>query len=185
MWELTSNEPPFLNIPHNKELALAILYGKRPDIDKKTPEFYSNLMKKCWNSDPSKRPDTSLLPKLFKEMREQCKIIDKNPVSSNIILRSSNRKAGTVYIKCKILNLYLYMNFFFNFSEYEAKTKKFEYTISTPPIDFSTVNNSKSKENEPITSDNTSIDTGSLPQSNPVTDSKEVSTESGTCIQKV
>jgi len=77
------------------------------------------------------------------------------------------------------------MNFFFNFSEYEAKTKKFEYTISTPPIDFSTVNNSKSKENEPITSDNTSIDTGSLPQSNPVTDSKEVSTESGTCIQKV
>ena len=35
---------------------LDILEGKRPEITKDTPEFYADLMKKCWNSNPENRP---------------------------------------------------------------------------------------------------------------------------------
>jgi len=30
--------------------------GKRPEITNDTPENFVNLMKKCWNPDPVKRP---------------------------------------------------------------------------------------------------------------------------------
>ena len=80
MWELTSNEPPFSNYPrHDKELVLdVVVHGIRPKIIEGTPEFYAKIMQQCWNSDPLQRPDASLLPKLFEEMMELCKVIDNN-----------------------------------------------------------------------------------------------------------
>ena len=56
MWEISAEEKPFLNIPHNSQLALQICKGLRPQITKDTPEFYCDLMQKCWNVDPEKRP---------------------------------------------------------------------------------------------------------------------------------
>ena len=44
-------------------LILDILEGKRPEITEDTPEFYADLMKKCWDSNPENRPTT-------KEIRE-------------------------------------------------------------------------------------------------------------------
>ena len=89
MWELTSKKPPFSNNHHHDiNLALAVLDGLRPEIIEETPDFYANIMEQCWNSDPLKRPDASLLPKLFEEMMELCKTIDNNTVSSNIAFRS-------------------------------------------------------------------------------------------------
>ncbi|PKC66966.1 hypothetical protein RhiirA1_459035, partial [Rhizophagus irregularis] len=35
-----------------------ICKGERPEIIENTPKCYVNLMKKCWNEDPSKRPST-------------------------------------------------------------------------------------------------------------------------------
>src|ERR1700722_2946665 len=32
------------------------MYGERPEITSDTPECFANLMKRCWNSDPLKRP---------------------------------------------------------------------------------------------------------------------------------
>jgi hypothetical protein len=72
MWELTSKKPPFYDYDHNMELAISILNGLRPEIIEGTPDFYANIMKQCWDSDPSKRPNASLLPKLFEEMLELC-----------------------------------------------------------------------------------------------------------------
>ncbi|RGB38921.1 kinase-like domain-containing protein, partial [Rhizophagus diaphanus] len=59
MWELTSNKPPFSNKHHDVELALSILDGLRPNTVEGTPDFYTNIMKQCWDSDPLKRPDAS------------------------------------------------------------------------------------------------------------------------------
>jgi serine/threonine protein kinase len=56
MWELTTGCKPFNNIEHNVDLIYKIIDGKRPKITEDTPEDFSNLMKKCWNSDPSERP---------------------------------------------------------------------------------------------------------------------------------
>ncbi|EXX54523.1 Tpk2p [Rhizophagus irregularis DAOM 197198w] len=79
MWELTSDEPPFSNKHHDAGLALEVLdelKPLRPEIVKGTPEFYANIMEQCWSSDPLKRPDASLLPKLFEEMIGLCKAVD-------------------------------------------------------------------------------------------------------------
>src|SRR5947209_28174 len=56
MWEISSQERPFHDIVHDKHLALRILKELRPDITEDTPQFYKDLMQKCWHSDPTQRP---------------------------------------------------------------------------------------------------------------------------------
>ncbi|GBC12390.2 kinase-like domain-containing protein [Rhizophagus irregularis DAOM 181602=DAOM 197198] len=56
MWELTTGCKPFANVEHDHNLIFKILDGERPEITNDTPEWFANLMKKCWDSDPSKRP---------------------------------------------------------------------------------------------------------------------------------
>src|SRR6266536_5994114 len=56
MWELTTGCKPFVNIEHDADFIYEIIDGKRPEITNDTPEYFANLMKKCWNSDPKKRP---------------------------------------------------------------------------------------------------------------------------------
>ncbi|RGB28705.1 kinase-like domain-containing protein [Rhizophagus diaphanus] len=57
MWEISSGQPPFINYEHNYDLAMIIVNGIRPKIVSGTPLEYKNLMKQCWDADPSKRPD--------------------------------------------------------------------------------------------------------------------------------
>ncbi|RIA94267.1 kinase-like domain-containing protein [Glomus cerebriforme] len=56
MWELTTGCKPFANVEHDHTLIYKIIDGERPKITEDTPECYANLMKRCWNSDPEKRP---------------------------------------------------------------------------------------------------------------------------------
>ncbi|RIA84192.1 kinase-like domain-containing protein, partial [Glomus cerebriforme] len=65
MWEFTSGIPPFNNIAHDHQLTLNICEGERPEIIENTPQCYIDLMKKCWDSDPSKRPTISSLENIM------------------------------------------------------------------------------------------------------------------------
>ena len=56
MWEFTTGKKPFHDRPHNHLLISDILNGERPQITDDTPEFYSELMKKCWDHNPENRP---------------------------------------------------------------------------------------------------------------------------------
>ncbi|RGB24949.1 kinase-like domain-containing protein, partial [Rhizophagus diaphanus] len=56
MWEFTSGDPPFNNKAHDHQLIIDICEGERPETIDNTPKCYIDLMKKCWDSDPSKRP---------------------------------------------------------------------------------------------------------------------------------
>jgi serine/threonine protein kinase len=56
MWELTTGYKPFVNVEHDINLIYEIIDGKRPEITYDTPECFATLMKKCWDSNPSKRP---------------------------------------------------------------------------------------------------------------------------------
>ncbi|CAB4427807.1 unnamed protein product [Rhizophagus irregularis] len=58
MWELTTGCKPFDNVKHDHNLIYNILDGERPKITEDTPECYANLMKSCWDPDPTKRPST-------------------------------------------------------------------------------------------------------------------------------
>jgi hypothetical protein len=86
MWELTTNKPPFEDWAHDINLAMAVCNGLRPTITKETPDFYANIMKKCWDSDPSKRPNASHLPELFEEMMELCNCLNYKMISPNILI---------------------------------------------------------------------------------------------------
>ncbi|GBC30773.2 kinase-like domain-containing protein [Rhizophagus irregularis DAOM 181602=DAOM 197198] len=59
MWEFTSGISPFINRAHDLQLTLSICGGDRPEIIENTPQCYVDLMKKCWNEDPLKRPSAS------------------------------------------------------------------------------------------------------------------------------
>ncbi|GBB94901.1 hypothetical protein RclHR1_24360004 [Rhizophagus clarus] len=59
MWEFTSGISPFYDREHNLQLSLSICKGERPEIIENTPQCYIDLMKKCWNVDPLKRPSAS------------------------------------------------------------------------------------------------------------------------------
>ena len=56
MWEHTTGKKPFHDRPHNHLLISDILNGERPQVTDDTPEFYSELMKRCWNHNPENRP---------------------------------------------------------------------------------------------------------------------------------
>ncbi|GBB83583.1 hypothetical protein RclHR1_10290005 [Rhizophagus clarus] len=56
MWELTTGCKPFADFEHDVVLIFKILDGKRPKITQDTPECFASLMKKCWDSNPLKRP---------------------------------------------------------------------------------------------------------------------------------
>ncbi|POG60710.1 kinase-like domain-containing protein [Rhizophagus irregularis DAOM 181602=DAOM 197198] len=67
MWEFTSGIPPFNNREHDLHLSLSICKGERPEIIENTPQCYVDLMKKCWNEDPLKRPSTSEVKDVIKK----------------------------------------------------------------------------------------------------------------------
>src|SRR5438270_11209140 len=48
MWEFTTGKKPFYDRSHNSCLKSDILNGERPQITDDTPEFYVELMKRCW-----------------------------------------------------------------------------------------------------------------------------------------
>src|SRR6266513_2070933 len=56
MWEHTTGKKPFHDRPHNHILISDILKGERPQITDDTPEFYAELMKRCWDHNPENRP---------------------------------------------------------------------------------------------------------------------------------
>jgi hypothetical protein len=56
MWEYTTGKKPFHDRSHNHLLISDILKGERPQITDDTPEFYAELMKKCWDHNPENRP---------------------------------------------------------------------------------------------------------------------------------
>ena len=67
MWEISSHEKPFHDIVHDKVLALRILKGFRPTITEDTPQFYQDLMQKCWHADPTQRPTANEIGDLTEE----------------------------------------------------------------------------------------------------------------------
>jgi serine/threonine protein kinase len=62
MWEISSGQPPFV-YKHDYDLAIKIINGMRPRIIPGTPLEYKELMKQCWDANPTKRPDVFTLKK--------------------------------------------------------------------------------------------------------------------------
>ncbi|KLL02197.1 MAG: hypothetical protein MRERC_3c023 [Mycoplasmataceae bacterium RC_NB112A] len=67
-WEMMSGLPPYHDIPHDDFLTKKILDGLRPSLDDaKAPRILKDLIEKCWDADPSKRPAASELIRISTE----------------------------------------------------------------------------------------------------------------------
>ncbi|CAB4480457.1 unnamed protein product [Rhizophagus irregularis] len=56
---------PFWDKNHDADLIIEICDGVRPPIVTNAPKGYVELIKKCWHSDPNKRPTANDLSKIF------------------------------------------------------------------------------------------------------------------------
>ncbi|CAB4428582.1 unnamed protein product [Rhizophagus irregularis] len=72
MWELASGVPIFYDIPD-------ICEGKRLEIKEGTmPEEYEELMKRCWDNDPEKRPTAKKIKVDLKIMKKDYLYLNMN-----------------------------------------------------------------------------------------------------------
>src|SRR4051812_6278411 len=79
MWEYTTGKKPFHDRPHNHLLISDILNGIRPQVTDDTPEFYTELMKKCWDHGPENRPTAQEIEDyLYKYCSYHNSITEKN-----------------------------------------------------------------------------------------------------------
>ncbi|PKC61103.1 kinase-like protein [Rhizophagus irregularis] len=84
MWEISSEQPPFINHEHDYNLVMNIINGIRPRIVSGTPVEYKNLMEQCWDADPSKRPDTFTLLSKIQTMNLYYQSMDDESFQSEI-----------------------------------------------------------------------------------------------------
>ena len=82
MWEFTSGIPPFNDEAHDFHLSLNICKSKRPEIIEYTPQYYIELMQKCWDENPSRRPNSSEIINIIKDWIEN--ICDKEIINENL-----------------------------------------------------------------------------------------------------
>src|ERR1041384_5003514 len=66
MYFVATGRQPFANCAHDQCLALNICNGIRPEINEpEAPKCYIDLMEKCWNANPDKRPNANEIHKLI------------------------------------------------------------------------------------------------------------------------
>ncbi|CAI2163826.1 2705_t:CDS:2 [Funneliformis geosporum] len=65
MVEVSTGKLPYGDVPHDERLALAICNGLRPRVTKGTPKSFIDLVDKCLDADPEKRPSTQDLSKVI------------------------------------------------------------------------------------------------------------------------
>ncbi|RHZ82314.1 hypothetical protein Glove_109g324 [Diversispora epigaea] len=68
MLEVITSYPPYYNIPHNENLVMKICEGHKPEIKCEIPQFIKEIMEKCWNLEPQKRPSAKELISQFKKI---------------------------------------------------------------------------------------------------------------------
>lgn len=102
MWELSSFNPPFHDKAHDIKLIMEICNGCRPDIVKETPNAYVSLMKRCWHSDPAKRPTAEELVYLIKELStytcfKKINLSEKESLKINLMNSLKNTHPLAIY----------------------------------------------------------------------------------------
>ncbi|PKK71393.1 hypothetical protein RhiirC2_428026 [Rhizophagus irregularis] len=96
MWELTTGRKPFFNIEHDINLIYQIIdekRPKRPEITTDAPKCFTNLMKQCWYSDPSKRPSITTIKSTVDDWYRKCKKDD------DILAKADNKRLELIESK--------------------------------------------------------------------------------------
>ncbi|KLL03765.1 MAG: hypothetical protein MRECE_9c019 [Mycoplasmataceae bacterium CE_OT135] len=76
-YEILSSLPPYYDRAHNQYLGIAICQGLRPNFQIKIPPLLEDLIKKCWDADPKKRPIASELERNLRSWEQENTEFDK------------------------------------------------------------------------------------------------------------
>ena len=68
LWELTSGQIPFTELQESSMVMRDIIEGHRPQLLEDVPSQYNNVIRKCWEADPVKRPSFEDLVGLFQQL---------------------------------------------------------------------------------------------------------------------
>ncbi|PKK64488.1 kinase-like protein [Rhizophagus irregularis] len=131
MWEISSGQPPFINHGHDYNLVMNITNGIRPKIVLGTPTEYKNLMKQCWDADPSKRPDINTLAFKIQKMNLYYQsMTDESEIHNNLELDETNSGTNSRSFTSKIHQ-------FENLPEPRNATEEELEVFHSKPYDFS------------------------------------------------
>ncbi|CAB4404760.1 unnamed protein product [Rhizophagus irregularis] len=108
MWEISSGQPPFNDFENDYNLALKIINGMRPKVITGTPLKYENLMKQCWDADPSKRLDIVTLWKEIKKLLKSYQNISNETLQKEINNNLETDKTNTNYTSSKLFTSKIY-----------------------------------------------------------------------------
>ncbi|KLL02867.1 MAG: hypothetical protein MRECE_40c006 [Mycoplasmataceae bacterium CE_OT135] len=73
VYEILSGLPPYYEKAHDLHLAIEICQGLRPKFQIKIPPLLEDLIKKCWDADPQKRPTANELERTLRKWQEEIK----------------------------------------------------------------------------------------------------------------
>lgn len=108
-YEIFANSSPYLDRNYDTYLALDICGGLRPNIDElKIPQLLKDLIKKCWDDDPTKRPTAQELEKILRSLPEETEFANQlqaveekyNQMSQN----STYKSHPTATMNSKLIN---------------------------------------------------------------------------------
>ncbi|CAB4413983.1 unnamed protein product [Rhizophagus irregularis] len=94
LWEISSGQPPFHDIPYDVGLALSILQGLRETPIPNTSIDYIKIYTDCWNIEPDNRPTINQVVDELKSMmtKENIIIEDFHLYDNNKDIQLSNNK---------------------------------------------------------------------------------------------
>ncbi|RHZ84288.1 hypothetical protein Glove_84g6 [Diversispora epigaea] len=113
MYEIVTAQRPFADQAHDTYLMIDICNGLRPKVPdfmlNWIPEWYLDLMYRCWSDDPSKRPTSIELSNLFSEISNKLygDVFDNN-VMWQLEIADENQRYTSKSQKQELFELFLY-----------------------------------------------------------------------------
>ncbi|RHZ83962.1 hypothetical protein Glove_86g75 [Diversispora epigaea] len=111
MYEIVTAQQPFADQAHDTYLMIDICNGVRPKVPdfmlNWIPEWYLDLMYRCWTDDPSERPTTDELVNLFSEIADKlyANVMD-NDVMRQLQIADENQRNTSKSQKQELFELF-------------------------------------------------------------------------------
>lgn len=100
MWEIITGKYPFQEYNIGQLIRFVHVMGKRPEIPAGTNEDYVALMKRCWDADPTVRPDFPEILDLLEELYFRTKKEEsERPRRASLAMMSDWMRQGTNELK--------------------------------------------------------------------------------------
>ncbi|RGB36420.1 hypothetical protein C1646_666995 [Rhizophagus diaphanus] len=104
LWEISSEQSPFVNYNDDYSLAMDIVSGMKPKILSGTSSKYKELMEQCWDADPTKRPDIYIIRYKIREINRLIlpKPYHSKPYNFNIPEDRKSKALSKVFQKLRL-----------------------------------------------------------------------------------